>query len=275
MNNNDGCFQILDSSLKMNFIEVEFPLQICPQLLFLTNLLNTDFIKSISVKSRENCEYVVVWDKTANNNNEMNKNFVPLNLVTFTTNHVRFLLENDDISPFLQAFSIELQGLYSRTDGSIPNEYFSALLNDSKFSDIEFLVENRSIKAHKCIISMKCPYFNSIFKKSSQEPIIIENRSYNSFNFFIKYLYTNNLNGTFFSPDLLGELFNLSIYYNVLDLKEVCLNEFYNLCSDPNNIMDLYHMAVNYNIDELIDICLNLLSHNFELILCIRKDNFY
>jgi hypothetical protein len=273
LNNIDGCFQILDSSLKINFIEVEFPIQIIPQLLYFNNLLNTELIKSISVKNRKNNEFVVVWDESENNQ-ESTEHLVTLNLVTFTTNHVRFILENGDISPFLPPFSIELQGLYAPNNVSVSSEYFNALLNDTKFSDMEFLVENRPIKAHKCIISMRCPYFNKILKNnSSNEPIIIENISFNSFKSFIKYLYTNDFNETFFTPDLLCELFSLSIEYDLLDLKKICLDAFYNLCADPNNIMDLYHKTVDYNIDELIDVCLKLLSFNFELILSMRKDN--
>ena len=262
--NVDGCSQIVDPSLKMYFIEVEFPVQICPQLISLYNGLNTDYIKTVSVKNKDNNEFVIVWDKS-NAGDTIIKNIAQLNLVTFTTNHVRFSLENNDISVFLPPFSIEIQGLY--TDER--NLYLSTLLHEENYKDVEFEVENKSIRAHRCIIAMRCPNLNQM----NEPRIVIENFKYDTFKVFINYLYTNTLNTARLTPKLICELILLSDEYNLLELKVVCVNSFCNYCSDPCRIMDLYQLAVSYNIDELIDFCLQLISTNFELLLSMRIDS--
>jgi hypothetical protein len=256
--------------------------------LFLNNKLNTNSIKKISVKDIINNEWAIVWDREENLNQQFT-NIIPLSLVTFKTNQMRFELEFDDISNFLPPFSIgkrfyfailypkciffkELQGLYTADETRLSNESFVNLLYDEKFSDIEFLVENKAIKAHKCIIAMRSPYWKDLFEENVVfKPIVIENISYNAFKLFLKYLYTSNLdNGVYLTPEILAEIILLSNQYEIFDLKDYCLNIFYNFLADPSNIMDLYNTSVNYSLDELTDVCLKAIAFNFELLLKIR-----
>ena len=97
--NRDGTFEIMDRSLKINFIELEFPFIMYAQFV-LINVPGTNLIKKIEAKNIKDNKWSIVWEK-----DEID-NFFAFSDTSFKTNQIRFYLENDDFSSFLNPFSI-------------------------------------------------------------------------------------------------------------------------------------------------------------------------
>lgn len=46
---------------------------------------------------------------------------------------------------------------------------FETIVNDSQFSDVEFLIENKTVHAHKAIICARSDYFRAMFGNKMKE----------------------------------------------------------------------------------------------------------
>jgi BTB/POZ domain len=91
-------------------------------------------------------------------------------------------------------------------------------ISDDSFSDITFLVEDESIRAHKVIVAGRCEYFRKMFfsgmRESNQTKIAITGVKKETFKFLLEYLYTN------FLPCLsnLNEVLQLALAADMYDL---------------------------------------------------------
>ncbi|KYQ91025.1 ankyrin repeat-containing protein [Tieghemostelium lacteum] len=61
------------------------------------------------------------------------------------------------------------------------------------YSDCTFVVEGQKIPAHKCIVSVRCPSFISIFNQSTSSNIEIDNISTETFTSIIEWIYKNKI----------------------------------------------------------------------------------
>ena len=129
---------------------------------------------------------------------------------------------------YCKCFNSELQGIYD-DETNLTNEVFSGLLNDTnKLCDVYFNVENNLIGAHKCILAARLQNCETILESKKEYPIIIKNITYRAFKLFLKYLYTNTLDEVIFTPELLCEILSLSLEYDTVCLKKICMNNFNN-----------------------------------------------
>ncbi|XP_031788787.1 protein roadkill isoform X2 [Nasonia vitripennis] len=78
-------------------------------------------------------------------------------------------------------------------------DMFENLLNDSKFSDISLVSEDKTIRAHKCILAKNSSVFAAMFDAESNErkEIILEvhDISYDVLVEMIRFIYTGKING--------------------------------------------------------------------------------
>lgn len=72
-----------------------------------------------------------------------------------------------------------------------------SLVNDSTFSDVTFLVENREIHAHRAILSARCDHFRAMFtsgmKETNEKVVEIPAVRYDVFYEVLNYIYTDKV----------------------------------------------------------------------------------
>ena len=71
---------------------------------------------------------------------------------------------------------------------------FRLLLNNQEYSDVTFMVENRPLYGHRCILMARCApldcMVNGPMREGSDSVIKIEDTTYECFSAFMEYLYT-------------------------------------------------------------------------------------
>ncbi|CEL93311.1 unnamed protein product [Vitrella brassicaformis CCMP3155] len=141
------------------------------------------------------------------------------------------------------------------------------LVNNSEFSDITIVVENREIHAHKAILVAQCEHFRAMFttqmKESFESKVIIPEWSYNSFMAMLEFLYTGRI--TDLSTDITGELLGLADHYTLDGLKQLCENILIHSV-EIDNVCNLLKQADQYQATDLKNHCLTYLIKNFDAV---------
>ncbi|KAM9964884.1 hypothetical protein ACTFIW_004676 [Dictyostelium discoideum] len=137
--------------------------------------------------------------------------------------------------------------LTQNNNNSIFNQLFE---NRTSFSDIKFLVENRIVNAHKCILVSRNEGFRALITngmiESTLDIIKINNCSYNCFLAIIQFLYTGNL---IFDDLNILELLLISDQYMINEIRNECSRYISNLVlNEP--ISDIYHQIINQSLNE-------------------------
>jgi len=119
---------------------------------------------------------------------------------------------------------------------------FRSLVNNETLSDVTFIVEGRSVHAHKLLL-MRCSYFEALFlgqmRESTQDTIHIESIRYNVFLQLLEYLYTDQLVISF--ADAM-EIFEAADHYGVHRLKMMCEKRMLQAIS-VENAAAIFHAA--------------------------------
>ncbi|EGC32127.1 hypothetical protein DICPUDRAFT_98971 [Dictyostelium purpureum] len=105
------------------------------------------------------------------------------------------------------------------------------------FSDLEFLVEDKKIYSHKCIIFSRCP---NLLRNNSSSKITIKDVSYKSFLSFIEWIYTNNIESLKQNESSIA-LVDLSLAFSVL------------LLADKYDVKSLLAYTQEYIIDNVTE----------------------
>lgn len=125
------------------------------------------------------------------------------------------------------------------------------LLEGDGFEDVEFVIGEESVKAHKAIVSARCEVFKAMFNQDTLEKktgiVTIEDTNMETFKSFLYYLYTNTID---IINDISFDLCKLADKYNIVGLKNIC--ERYlgsNLTKD--NAIEYLIKAQEYKFDLL------------------------
>jgi len=73
---------------------------------------------------------------------------------------------------------------------------YRSLLNSKRYSDIIFLIGDKRIHAHRCILSIRSEYFYKLLEGAMKEKVMPEiklEEQYESFMLMIEYLYTDTI----------------------------------------------------------------------------------
>lgn len=97
------------------------------------------------------------------------------------------------------------------------------LMNDKEYSDVSFLVDGKSFKAHKCILARESPVFDAMFKTDMKEKqlneVVIEDIGSDVFEEMLRYVYVGEVNDI----DLIaGDLLAAADKYAIDELKLRC-----------------------------------------------------
>ncbi|KAN0035388.1 hypothetical protein ACTA71_004654 [Dictyostelium dimigraforme] len=145
-----------------------------------------------------------------------------------------------------------IQNQFNNNNNNINNSIFNQLFEnrDSSFSDIKFMVENRIINAHKCILISRNERLRALITngmiESTLDIIKITDCSYNCFLAIIQFLYTGNL--VFDNLNIL-ELLLISDQYMINEIRNECSRYISNLVLDEP-IADIYHHIIEQSLNE-------------------------
>ncbi|KAK5577627.1 hypothetical protein RB653_002570 [Dictyostelium firmibasis] len=134
----------------------------------------------------------------------------------------------------------------NNNNNSIFNQLFEN--RDTSFPDIKFMVENRIINAHKCVLISRNEKLRALITngmlESTLDVINISDCSYNCFFAIIQYLYTGNL--IFDNLNIL-ELLLISDQYMINEIKNQCLRYISNLSQDEQHSETLHQIIKQFS----------------------------
>lgn len=153
---------------------------------------------------------------------------------------------------------------------NVPTEFeqgnFDALVNNPLFSDVQFIVENKVIYAHKSILFSRTDYWNKLFvsgMSDSNSSIIVvkENCTYDSYFELIRFIYNHthcNIN-----EQNVYQILLISDYYGIDKLVGLCEKFIYERVSKENivNVLLMTHKFNSVNLRKAIQ---KLIVYEFE-----------
>jgi len=142
---------------------------------------------------------------------------------------------------------------------------FQRLFNNSFLSDVTFIIQGKSIPAHKTVLAARCPYFACLYrsglKEAFQAEIAITEYTFDGFFEFLKFLYTDQCPVQ--EPQLAAELICISEFYRTERLKfltEVALSRII----DFENACVILEIAHRFNAPELKKVAFEFILANWD-----------
>jgi hypothetical protein len=149
------------------------------------------------------------------------------------------------------------------------------LLYSEEFSDIQFEVQGRVLKAHRNILTARSEHFKTLLSELRPDrltrPIHIENITFDGFKALLHYLYSSEIDDST-SLGVVCELIRVSDWYNLDELKYVG-NTFLQTNLSIENVIGLFVCAatIEPNLEEIENLCLKFIAKNF-VTLYIRSE---
>ncbi|KAL1515650.1 hypothetical protein AB1Y20_002268 [Prymnesium parvum] len=173
---------------------------------------------------------------------------------------------------FEDCFELSFQTLTSTHILSLAGD-LEPMVDSEHFSDISFLVEGRTIFAHKFILFARCEYFRRMFtsgyKESTCSSITIPDVSYDVFLIVLTFLYTGKPREI--SLETAVEVMSLANLYGIDPLKRICA-EVVTAGLNVQNAAYVLHAADTYQAAQLRAKCLNFMVTNFAQV--VRTEAF-
>ncbi|CAL7941032.1 unnamed protein product [Xylocopa violacea] len=139
-------------------------------------------------------------------------------------------------------------------------------------SDLVIQVHGKPIHVHKAILKIRCHYFRSMFQdhwvENSQSIIEHDQFSYDTYNTFLKYLYTNEID---LPAENALELLDLANVYSENRLKRRCI-QMIKKGITVENVTFLYSTSIKYNAKELEECCFRFALNHMTTV--IQTENF-
>jgi len=154
-------------------------------------------------------------------------------------------------------------------------EDFKYLLNNSELSDVTFMVEDRPLYAHRCILMARCEplecMLNGPMREAQEAVVTIEDTSYDCFHSLLEYLYTEQVEQLCqydidinFALDLLS----LADQYLVEPLKKKC-EEAIQKSIKIDDVCLMLSIAMSRGANSLKKKCLGFIMSNFSKIIVL------
>jgi len=136
-------------------------------------------------------------------------------------------------------------------------------------ADITFNIEGQVIRAHKCILTVRSAYFQSLLSgglaESQSEVIDIKDAAYLPFKVVLKYLYTLTLDLEA-AGEHIADVFMLACKYSIAALRaQVEAIISYNLSVE--NAASLFMLAESHNAVRLLKTCCKFIANHFDQVL--------
>ncbi|KAK6194794.1 hypothetical protein SNE40_000350 [Patella caerulea] len=127
--------------------------------------------------------------------------------------------------------------------------------NDQVTSDIKFVIDNKEVFVHKCILKIRCEHFRSMFQscwdEDGKESIQITQYSFVVYKAFLQYLYTDSVD---LRPEDAIGLLDLANAYCEPALKKMC-ELIIKQGITIENVAMLYAAAIKFEAKSLEEFC--------------------
>lgn len=143
------------------------------------------------------------------------------------------------------------------------SEGIKELFESKMLSDFSLLVDGIEIRAHRFVLSVRCPVLRALLADKTTAKLEINDISYEAVNEFLRYIYTGEIENIDKFPE---ELLLASIKYKMKGLQAICCE---NIISnmDPKSSVDWFLIAHHNQIDELKDKTSDFIQENTKAIL--------
>lgn len=148
-----------------------------------------------------------------------------------------------------------------------------SLLDNPIFSDVTFIVEGKSIHAHRCILYARAEYFRNMFdskmRESSQKEIAIPDVAYDVFRAVLEYIYSGSVQVS--NDKLSVELLKAADMFRIEGLRTLCVEKVEQAVTVENAAL-ICQVADMHNAVTLKQFCITFMMHNFKEV--IRSTSF-
>lgn len=141
-------------------------------------------------------------------------------------------------------------------------------------SDISFKVENKSLNAHKSIVSIRSNVLdvmlNGSFSESKQKMVKITDMNYDIFKGVLEYIYSDHTDIENVDPLGFIEVANLYGFERLLTLSELYASKIIEKETTDQieksniDVIGILQFAQSHNAKQLAQFCLHFISNNYE-----------
>lgn len=147
-------------------------------------------------------------------------------------------------------------------------ERFSAdmarLCMNERYADVEFVVEEQRLPAHRVILAARSEYFRALLyggmSETTQRQIPLE-VPLDPFKVLLRYIYSGTLLLSNLDEDAIIDVLGMANQYGFQDL-EMAISKYLRQYLDLNNVCVILDAARLYNLEELTQICLLFMDRN-------------
>ncbi|CRH01323.1 conserved Plasmodium protein, unknown function [Plasmodium relictum] len=205
------------------------------------------------------------WTQISTSNNFSGRSNMSLH---FYKNVVYCIAGFDGKNSLNDVYALKLENIYVESSSLINN--YKIMVNNPRYSDVIFILENRYLYACKSILSARCSSFNSIFdlyfskdgtgNSHNNMPIPINDILYDIFLIVINYLYTDELSMNY-SLETYTKILITAVNFNILRLLQLCELIISNYINEAN-VLDIILLSYKNNCKQLCKFCLDFIINN-------------
>jgi speckle-type POZ protein len=166
-------------------------------------------------------------------------------------------------------FDINLFDCDLYPENRITYDYLQKMVNEKKYSDSVFIVDNKEFFAHKSILSVRSKVFEAMFAndmiESHSNQYIIDDIESDVFEELLTFIYTGNSPKT---QTMVEKILAAAEKYEILEIKDFCANIIFKDIKNENAIQSLT-IADKYKATKLFDKIIEFIANNFQSILNI------
>jgi hypothetical protein len=144
-----------------------------------------------------------------------------------------------------------------------------AMLTDDEDKNVTFIIENKTIKAHKSVLKARSEFFRAMFgsgmRESQNSEIPLPDATYDAFKALLEFLYTGTCSIT--DINLAEEIFVCANQFAAFQLKDYCEQDLIKAVTNISNVdtlLQYLEMADVYQAKNLQEVCINLLVSKYQ-----------
>ncbi|XP_022227521.2 BTB/POZ domain-containing protein 9 isoform X2 [Drosophila obscura] len=138
------------------------------------------------------------------------------------------------------------------------------LCMNEHYSDVEFVVEEQLLPAHRVILAARSEYFRALLyggmSETTQRRITLE-VSLDPFKVLLRYIYSGTLLLSTLDEDAVIDVLGMANQYGFQDL-EMAISKYLRQYLALSNVCMILDAARLYNLDELTNVCLAFMDRN-------------
>ncbi|WAR18984.1 BTBD9-like protein [Mya arenaria] len=146
------------------------------------------------------------------------------------------------------------------------------LIDNSEYSDITLVVEERQFPAHKVILAARSEYFRAMLfgglmeSQPGTSEIRLQDTSAKAFEALLKYMYTGKMNLLEVKEEHLLDILGMAHRYGFTEL-ESSISDYLKAILNIRNVCLIYDLAHIYSLHSLCDVCKDFMDRNATQIL--------